>query len=222
MIDFWRWEYNYGHNLDPTAAIQIPGMAYQPPLIGYKQLLNFGAYSIPDTGGLLFVAVGLMLVLSIVIQILSERKSKKLKASVNKPIVIAGLFLIFLSSCNTGPQPIKTGVDACAFCKMTIADEKFGGEIITKKNKIFKFDDIHCLLLFKKSGTVKPDEIKDTYLVKYDGAHDFVEISKSYLFKSEKLRSPMGGNIAAFDNNYSLQKAVQKVKGSIVKWDQLK
>jgi copper chaperone NosL len=222
MIDFWRWEYNYGHNLDPTAAIQIPGMAYQPPLIGYKQLLNFGAYSIPDTGGLLFVAVGLMLVLSIVIQILSERKSKKLKASVNKPIVIAGLFLIFLSSCNTGPQPIKTGVDACAFCKMTIADEKFGGEIITKKNKIFKFDDIHCLLLFKKSGTVKPDEIKDTYLVKYDGAHDFVEISKSYLFKSEKLRSPMGGNIAAFDNNDSLQKAVQKVKGSIVKWDQLK
>ena len=32
MIDFWRWEYDYGHNLDPSAAIQIPGMAYQPPL----------------------------------------------------------------------------------------------------------------------------------------------------------------------------------------------
>ena len=42
MADFWRWEYNYGHNLDPSAAIIVPGMAYQPPLIGFKQLLNFG------------------------------------------------------------------------------------------------------------------------------------------------------------------------------------
>lgn len=58
MIDFWRWEYNYGHNLNPDAAIIVPGMAYQPPLIGYKQLLNFGAYSIPDIGGWLFVGVG--------------------------------------------------------------------------------------------------------------------------------------------------------------------
>jgi len=41
MVDFWRWEYDYGHDLDPNAAIIVPGMAYQPPLIGFKQLLNF-------------------------------------------------------------------------------------------------------------------------------------------------------------------------------------
>jgi copper chaperone NosL len=55
MADFWRWEYNYGHNLNPEAAIIVPGMAYQPPLIGYKQLLNFAAYSIPDSGGWIYV-----------------------------------------------------------------------------------------------------------------------------------------------------------------------
>ena len=66
MIDFWRWEYNYGHDLNPDAAIKVPGMAYQPPLIGYKQLLNFGAYSIPDIGGWLFIAVGII-VLSITV-----------------------------------------------------------------------------------------------------------------------------------------------------------
>ncbi len=62
MYDFWRWEYNYGHNLDPNAAIIVPGMAYQPPLIGFKQLLNFGAYSMPDIGGWIFVGVGALLV----------------------------------------------------------------------------------------------------------------------------------------------------------------
>src|SRR5688572_20166265 len=25
-IDFYRWNYNYGHDLDPNAAIQVPGM----------------------------------------------------------------------------------------------------------------------------------------------------------------------------------------------------
>jgi len=62
MIDFWKWEYDYGHNLDPNAAIQVPGMAYQPPLIGFKQLLNFGAYAMPDIGGWMFIVVGLLVV----------------------------------------------------------------------------------------------------------------------------------------------------------------
>lgn len=62
MVDFWIWEYNYGHDLDPNAPIKVPGMAYQPPLIGYKQLLNFGAYSIPDIGGWIFIGCGVALV----------------------------------------------------------------------------------------------------------------------------------------------------------------
>ncbi|MFV0606845.1 MAG: hypothetical protein ACK5NK_13500 [Niabella sp.] len=64
MYDFWRWEYNYGHNLDPNAAIIVPGMAYQPPLIGFKQLLNFGAYSFPDIGGWMFISSGVLLLIA--------------------------------------------------------------------------------------------------------------------------------------------------------------
>src|SRR5687768_16135578 len=36
MIDFYIWGYKYGHDLDPKAAIQVPGLSYQPPLIGHK------------------------------------------------------------------------------------------------------------------------------------------------------------------------------------------
>lgn len=66
MYYFWYWEYNYGHDLNPDAAIKVPGMAYQPPLIGYKQLLNFAAFSIPDIGGWIFIACGLILLLCII------------------------------------------------------------------------------------------------------------------------------------------------------------
>lgn len=64
LVDFWKWEYDYGHNLDAeTAVIKIPGMSYQPPLIGSKQLLNFTATSLPASGGLL-AGLALLLALS--------------------------------------------------------------------------------------------------------------------------------------------------------------
>lgn len=53
LIDFYLWEYDYGHNLNPHAAIKIPGMSYQPPLIGSKQLLNMHTTSLPSIGGIL-------------------------------------------------------------------------------------------------------------------------------------------------------------------------
>ena len=74
-VDFYRWNYEYGHNLDPNAAIRVPGMAYQPPLIGYKQLLNFGAYSIPDTGGWMLTAAGILL-FSVVLKEYKFNKNK--------------------------------------------------------------------------------------------------------------------------------------------------
>lgn len=55
MYDFYQWEYEYGHNLKENAAIKFldsngEPMAYQPPLIGSKMILNFNAISMPMTG----------------------------------------------------------------------------------------------------------------------------------------------------------------------------
>jgi copper chaperone NosL len=49
LIDFYMWGYDYGHNLNPRAPIKVPGMSYQPPLIGCKQLLNINACSWPHS-----------------------------------------------------------------------------------------------------------------------------------------------------------------------------
>ena len=57
LADFWRWGYQYGHELNPRAAIKIDGMSYQPPLLGSKQLLNFHATSWPAAGGWIAVLV---------------------------------------------------------------------------------------------------------------------------------------------------------------------
>ena len=63
LWDYWRWGYDYGHNLDfEHAIIKVPGMTYQPPLIGSKKLLNFTATSWPSGGG---IAMGLAAVLMV-------------------------------------------------------------------------------------------------------------------------------------------------------------
>jgi hypothetical protein len=51
LADFWYWGYDFGRDLDPTAAIKVPGLSYQPPILGSKQLLNFTAHSWPALGG---------------------------------------------------------------------------------------------------------------------------------------------------------------------------
>lgn len=50
LYDFYMWEFDYGHNLNPDAPIKIPGMSYQPPLLGSKQILNMYSTSLPDVG----------------------------------------------------------------------------------------------------------------------------------------------------------------------------
>jgi len=71
--DFWKWGYEYGHRLDPHAAIKVPGMSYQPPIIGGKQLLNFHATSWPDVGGWIAIAA---LVLVLAVAVLEWRRAR--------------------------------------------------------------------------------------------------------------------------------------------------
>ncbi len=75
FVDFYKWEYDYGHNLDPNAPIKIPGLAYQPPLIGTKQLLNMTASSFPDVGGYIAIASLLIGFLAVLVDIKLLRKA---------------------------------------------------------------------------------------------------------------------------------------------------
>lgn len=65
MYDFYMWEYDYGHNLNPKAIMNFTNpdgsvMAFQPPLFGSKDILNFTAHSYPRTGAY-FLFAGMIL-----------------------------------------------------------------------------------------------------------------------------------------------------------------
>jgi len=210
MVDFYRWEYNYGHHLDPNAAIQVPGMFYQPPLIGYKQLLNFGAYSIPDIGGWLFISSGVLLFAAYLIML----KPSWLAFKKGKIAVAAGIMLV-MQSCATGPQPIKYGSDACDFCKMTIMEKKFACEWITSKGKVFRFDDVHCLLSYNKVN--KAEGL--AYINDFTGNGDLVKANELFFVNAAVLKAPMGGNMAAFTKKTAAETFSNTNQGQILNWE---
>ena len=63
LYDFYLWEHNYGHDLDPKAIMKFTNpdgtvMGFQPPLFGSKDILNFKAHSYPRLGAL-FLGLGI-------------------------------------------------------------------------------------------------------------------------------------------------------------------
>lgn len=206
--DFYRWNYEYGHNLDPNAAIRVPGMAYQPPMLGYKQLLNFGAYSIPDIGGWMLIAVGVLLFAAIA-------KEKFVKPSGR----LLGILLVpaFLYSCfNDKPVPIKLNADNCDFCMMGISDGRHGAEIITEKGRIYKFDDIACMAHYCKDH--KETKIKKYYVHDYTKNNELIPAESAFFVSGGAIKSPMNGNIAAFTDKSEAKAFEAQSKGLEIEW----
>lgn len=215
MYDFWRWEYDYGHNLDPNAAIIVPGMAYQPPLIGFKQLLNFGAYSFPAVGGWLFIGSGVLMTLALWIDI------KRIKHStMNITKVVLLLIMFSLNSCtNTLPEKITLHIDHCDYCKMTISSGKFGSEVKTKKGRCYKFDDLGCMIDFIKENADKSEG--SCYVHNFNKMNFLMNLNDAVLVHSDELVSPMKGNIAAFESKQEADQFLIAHKGEITTWQDL-
>ncbi len=221
MYDFYSWGYDYGHNLDPKAAIQVPGLSYQPPLFGHKQLLNFDAYSYPDIGG--WIVIGAAVVF-FGVWILEWRRARKAATQPRKKTnlqaaSIAALVLLF-SSCSTEPEPFQYGKDMCASCKMTIMVPKFAAQIVTKKGRVFKFDDAHCVASY--TATLQAKDIAKTVFNDFSDNTKFVDARTAYFVQSPNLKSPMNGNSAAFASKAAAEQIAAQNSTALLSWDELK
>lgn len=217
MIDFYRWNYNYGHNLDPNAAIKVPGMAYQPPLIGYKQLLNFGAYSVPDIGGWMMITSGLLLVFSYG---LYKNWFSKLPGFKKASMILLISASILTSGCMPSkPEPILIHKDMCHFCKMKISDARFGAEVITMKGRIQKYDDVACILAEMKDN--KDWNPASYWITDYTKNNQLINAEQAFYVMAENFKSPMRGNIGAFADRSVAEKYASEYNSKVILWEEL-
>lgn len=217
LWDFWRWGYQYGHDLDPNAAIKVPGMAYQPPLIGYKNLLNFTSYSGPDIGAWIIIAVCAMATVLWWWEFFKYRGVKR-RVSAAAALLLIPAFL-HIQACSSGPEPIHYGQDNCHACKMTLTDRRFGAEIITDKGKVFKFDDLNCLVGYIKEGQISKENIAQVVTVDFKKTGQFVDVQRAFFLQTEALKSPMRADIASFSDKNELESTrTQTGGGKILDW----
>ena len=225
LWDFYRWGHDYGHNLNPKAAISVPGMTYDPPILGYKNLLNFTAYSGPDKGGWVLIIVGGIIVALLAWELWRTR-SKHVKDSklthIGSLVVILGAVLV-LPSCDKGPQAIDFGKDPCAECNMTIVDKRFGAEFVTGKGKVFKFDDVNCMVEFIERAPHNTDTSGKRFIITFNEGGGLMNADQMVFVKHDKIRSPMRSHIAAFCDKTSAQTVLDGLgdAGVFLTWENI-
>lgn len=215
MYDFWRWEYDYGHNLDPRAAIRIPGMSYQPPLIGAAKLLNFTSTSWPAAGGYLLFAAGGLLAASLLLL----WQPWKRRSGFTGAAALAAAVLTATGCLQGGPSPIDWGMDACHHCKMALIQKGFAAQRINAKGKAYKFDSIECLL---EDLQARPAGAGEAYYVSDLSRPEspLLPAHEAVYLKGGSLRSPMGGSLAGFALSDSARAFQHQLGGTVQAWSE--
>jgi copper chaperone NosL len=211
--DFWKWGYEYGHDLAPNAIIKVPGMTYQPPLIGSKQLLNFRATSWPASGGWVLIAAA-----AAVAGVLASTLRRRSPAGSNS-FATAALAATVASCAPAGPRAIVLNEDPCALCRMSISDPRFGGEAITANGRILTFDAVECLLDWARA--TPKDQVRGVYVIDLQHPGTFVPVDSAGFLSGVQIGTPMGRNIVAFASTAAAESQRATLNGTVVTWNDL-
>jgi len=135
-----------------------------------------------------------------------------------------GLILVLclsLISCSVNPEPLVLGKDACYTCKMTLMDKRFGAEVVTKKGKVYKFDDLNCLAKFITSASEPEENIAFQLVVDFSHPEKLIDTKQAYYCQSDQIKSPMSSQMAAFEKKEDLEEYNNKWEGIILNWQEL-
>ena len=107
-------------------------------------------------------------------------------------------FFLLCIGCGNGQlRPIEImSEDMCSFCRMAISEKRFASELFIQDGEVFKFDDIGCMLRFRKSHG-HPELVVATFVLDYD-TRQWLKAEEAYFVKSKEFKTPMGGNVVAF------------------------
>ena len=136
-------------------------------------------------------------------------------------IGFTALIAVLLTACSVSPEPIEYGSDSCAFCKMSIVDQRFGSEIVTSKGKVYKFDAIECMVNMVKVGDIQAEDVKLYLVTHYTNPAKLTPAENSVFLQTGEIKSPMGANLSAFPDKESIQALVTGNDGALYKWSDL-
>ena len=221
MVEFYRWSWDYGHNLAEDAVIKVPGMSYQPPLIGSKQLLNFTASSWPDVGGWLAAAAFVLAVVALLpVPVATRNRSAWSLASRRAVVACLGLLLTGAASCarSAAPVPIEYGAADCAVCLMRITDQRYGGEFVSHTGKVQQFDSVECLASYVAS---LPPDAGTAYVTDFGHPGHLLPATNALYVRGGR-GSPMGAGLLAVGAGADAASLKTRLDGELLTWSNVR
>lgn len=134
------------------------------------------------------------------------------------PFIWVTVFGFLLSSCSVGPEPIAFDKDDCDHCKMTISDNRYGAELVSKKGRVYKFDDLYCMKAFLEDGIISDENIHSLWTVDFAETEKLLDVNNSFFLFNDQLKSPMGSNTVAFSTKEQLEKYHSEFSGTALTW----
>lgn len=137
-------------------------------------------------------------------------------------VVAVTLAVALLSGCGggRGPRPpvIRYDRDVCAQCGMIISDERFAAAYVTKSGEARLFDDIGDMLVYEKEH----GEAVVAYYVHDFRSRKWIPAEAAYYVRGDSVKSPMGWNIAAFENEAEAREFAEKTGSRLMTWQELR
>ena len=135
---------------------------------------------------------------------------------------IFSIFFIFtllvMFGCASDPEPINYGHDECDFCRMQITDDRYGSEVVTGKGKVFKFDEVGCMINYALVENLVGNTNYKFFVTVFSMPKTFTDATSAHFVKNENYRSPMGLNVMAFDKETEADDFLDENEGQLLSW----
>ena len=129
------------------------------------------------------------------------------------------LVVLVFSGCQKGAiEPVALAPeDMCSFCRMSISEKRYAGELIDNEGQAFKFDDIACMIRFTREkrgqGSIAARFVMDFDAKTWNRAED------AYYVKSNEIKTPMSGGIVAFKDESRAKETAGQYGGTLLRFD---
>ena len=137
----------------------------------------------------------------------------------NRTLFLLVIAIVSIVSCQNSPEPIDYGHDDCAFCRMVISDQKFGGELITQKGKVYKFDSIECMVSYYNS--TRMEDVQSLWTIDFSDPSLWIKADGAYYLHSKNLPSPMGMYLSSYVDRGALETMKARMNGDLLNWHEV-
>ena len=121
------------------------------------------------------------------------------------------MLLALACQADQKPQAIEAH-DASASCRMAISQQQYAAEVLDTDGNAYKFDDIGCMLSYLKQHTLPQRRL---YVMDYVN-RQWLQAERAVFVRSDAIRSPMDGRLAAFRDQSAAQQFLRNSSGQMM------